>query len=131
MALYLCAVIGNWSLTGGWGLPIVTGECEHHSFKLHLCSLYKLEQISAEEFECKTVLHPAKYSIASQFGCTSSCDIQLSETDWTGGVVWHVDEMKVFFHHLVTLTSRGKNQQELFDCFDPVLYLIEASFFFQ
>lgn len=118
-------------MSGGWGLPIVTSECERHFFKFYLFSLYKLEQISAEEFECKTVLHPAKYPIASQFGWTSSCGIQSSETDWTGGVVWHVDEMKVFFHHLVNLTSRGKNQQELFDCFDPVFYLTEASFFFQ
>lgn len=118
-------------LPGGLGLPIVTGECKCHSFELYFFSLYKLEQISAEELECKTVLHPAKYPVASRFGCTGSCGIQSSETDRTAGVVWHVDEMKVFFYHLANLTSQGKNQQELFDCFDPVFYLIEASFFFQ
>lgn len=95
-------------MSGGWGLPIVTSECECHSFKLYLFSLNKLEQISAEEFECKAVLHPAKYPIVSQFGWTSSCGNQSSETDWTGGAVWHVDEIKVFFHHLVNLTSWGK-----------------------
>lgn len=126
---------GMAPLPGSLGLLIVTGECGCHSLTLCLFWLYKLEQISAERFECKPVLHSAKCPIIStESGCTSSQGIQSPEADWTvglWGVLWHVDEDERAFSLCSESNPMGKNQQELFDRFDSDFYLIEASFFFE
>lgn len=110
-AWYFCAVIANGSLAS-WCMSSYNYKWMWVSFLVVFCLflLCKLEQISAERFEHKTVLHPAKCPVTSQLGCSSSCGIWSPEADWAvglWGVLWHMHEVESVLSWVCESNSLG------------------------